>query len=237
MVSINIKRKNKMNLNLVLDQRNNSYISEQFRTIRTNMYFSTINQKLKTIVITSARKEAGKSFTAANLAVTMAKENKRVLLVDADLRRPSVHHTFKLNNIIGLTTLLAEYNLPTSKVVNYNTQYKLYILTSGPVPPNPSELLSSDRMADVMRMLESEYDFIIYDMPPILSVTDAQLIANRVDGTVFVMPKGQITQDEAIKSKELLEIAGANVIGAIFNKAGKKSPDYYYDTQRDKYGD
>ncbi|WP_423189026.1 CpsD/CapB family tyrosine-protein kinase [Alkalibacterium sp. f15] len=220
--------------NLVVDNNPNSSISEQFRTIRTNLHFSMIDRKFKTIVITSAGQGAGKSFAAINLAATIASENKRVLLVDADLRRPTVNRTFRLNNYLGLTTLLADKDLSASKVIRYNRNTNLYILTSGAIPPNPSELLSSDRMNEIMKELEADFDLIIYDMPPVLAVTDAQILASKVDGTIFVLPKGQVTEEDAMKSKELLDIVGARVIGAIFNRVKKKNNDYYYQSIKEE---
>lgn len=223
-------RKNKSNdkaTKLVVSVRPQSYVSEQFRTIRTNIQYSMIDKKVKSIVLTSARQGAGKSFISSNLAVTLASENKRILLVDADFRKPSVQKIFKLKNSLGLSTLLTDDELTTEKVVQYSRYNNLYVLPSGAIPPNPSELLNSEKMSKIMEELKKDFDFIIYDMPPLLEVADAQILAGKVDGTIFVIPKGQLTEEDALKSKELLSIAGARVLGAVMNWDEKTDHGYY----------
>lgn len=212
---------------LVVGVRPQSYVSEQFRTIRTNLQYSMIDKKVKSIVITSARQGAGKSFISSNLAVTLASEQKRILLVDADFRKPSVQKIFRLKNSLGLSTLLNDSKLTTKDVVQYSRYNDLYILPSGAIPPNPSELLNSEKMSKIMNELEKDFDFIIYDMPPILEVADAQILAGKVEGTIFVLPKGQVTEEDAIKSKELLSIAGARILGAVINWEEKTDHGYY----------
>lgn len=236
---MSIKRKKKKDSTITkLIVKNNKYtnVSEQFRTIRTNIQYSVVNKKIKSIVITSARQGAGKSFAAANLAVTLASENKRILLVDADFRRPSVHKIFKVKNNEGLTSLLNDESLSVKSFIQYNRTNNLYVLPSGAIPPNPSELLNSDRMDTVLEELENEFDFIIFDMPPVLAVTDAQIVAGKVDGTIFIIPKGQVTEEDVFKSKDLLTIVDAKILGAIINKVEKKKSDYSYtQSQQDEY--
>lgn len=213
---------------LVVASKPNSVVSEQFRTIRTNIQFSMVDENLKSIVITSAGPGSGKSIVSANLAATFASEDKRVLLVDADLRKPTVHKTFRVRNNDGLTTLLTDRNAKLENVI-YPTHVKgLYALTSGAIPPNPAELLASKRMNELMKELEGKFDLIVYDMPPIIAVTDAQIMASKVDGTIFVLPKSQASKEEVLKSKELLEMVNANVLGAVFNRVEKASDNYYY---------
>ncbi len=213
---------------LVVSSKPNSVVSEQFRTIRTNIQFSMVDENLKSLVITSAGPGSGKSIISANLAATFASEDKRVLLVDADLRKPTVHKTFRVRNNDGLTTLLTDRGTRIEDMVYRTNIQGLYTLTSGAIPPNPAELLGSKRMDELMKELEEEFDFIVYDMPPVLAVTDAQVMASKADGTIFVLPKGQATKDEVLKSKELLEMVNANVLGAIFNRVEKASDSYYY---------
>lgn len=213
---------------LIVKNKKNTNVSEQFRTIRTNIQYSVGEKKIKSVVITSARKGAGKSFAAANLAVTLAAENKRILLVDADFRKPSIHKIFRVQNTVGLTSLLNDENLSVKNNIQYNGLNNLYILPSGAIPPNPSELLNSDRMSSVLEELEQSFDFIIFDMPPVLSVTDAQIIAGKVDGTIFIIPKGEATEEDIFKSKELLTIVNAKILGVIINKVEKKRKDYKY---------
>lgn len=213
---------------LVVATKPNSVVSEQFRTVRTNIQFSMVDQDLKSLVVTSAGPGSGKSIISANLAATFASEDKRVLLVDADLRKPTVHKTFRIRNNDGLTTLLTDRGSQIEDLI-YRTHIEgLYALTSGAIPPNPAELVGSKRMNELMKDLEENFDLIIYDMPPIIAVTDAQIMASKVDGTIFVLPKGQATKEEVLKSKEMLEMVNANVLGAIFNRVEKASDSYYY---------
>lgn len=213
---------------LVVSSKPNSVVSEQFRTIRTNIQFAMIDKDLKSLVVTSAGPGSGKSIVSANLAATFASEDKRVLLVDADLRKPTVHKTFRVRNNDGLTTLLTDRHVKIEDMIYPTHVNGLFALTSGVIPPNPAELLNSKRMNELMKELEEVFDLIIYDMPPIIAVTDAQVMASKADGTIFVLPKGQATKEEALKSKELLELVNANVIGAIFNRVEKSSDSYYY---------
>lgn len=213
---------------LIVSSRPTAVVSEQFRTIRTNIQFSMVDENLKSLVITSAGPGSGKSIISANLAATFASEEKRVLLVDADLRKPTVHKTFRVRNNDGLTTLLTDRGAQIEEMV-YRTHVEgLYALTSGAIPPNPAELLGSKRMNELMKELEDFFDLIIYDMPPVMAVTDAQIMASKADGTIFVLPKGQATKEEVLKSKELLEMVDANVLGAVFNRVEKSSDSYYY---------
>ncbi|WP_161879554.1 CpsD/CapB family tyrosine-protein kinase [Alkalibacterium sp. MB6] len=213
---------------LVVVNKPTSVVSEQFRTLRTNIQFSMIDDTLKTIVVTSAEPNAGKSTVSANLAATFSSQEKRVLLVDADLRKPTIHKIFKVRNKDGLTTLLTNRDTQLDEVV-YGTQKEgLFILTSGAIPPNPAELLGSKRMLEIIKEMEDYFDLIIFDMPPILAVTDAQVMASKVDGTLFVIPKGSTKQDLILKSKDLLEKVNANVLGAVLNRVNKSDEEYYY---------
>lgn len=210
--------------------KNNKFtrVSEQFRTIRTNIQHSVNTGKIKSIVITSARDGEGKSFAAANLAVTLAAENKRILLVDADFRKPSIHKIFKTDNHRGLTSLLKNPLLSSRHLIQFNAANNLNILPSGPIPTNPSELLNSNRMDDVINELERNYDVIVYDMPPVLSVTDAQIVSGKVDGTIFIISKGYVTEEDVMKAGELLSIVDAKILGAIINKVDRSKRKYVY---------
>lgn len=223
-----LKETNGERPSLITLTRPSSVIAEQFRTIRTNIQFSMVDQDLKTIVVTSAGPGAGKSTISANLAVTFASQGKKVLLVDADMRKPTVHKTFRLPNHDGLTTLLTEKDVQISDIAHRAPTEGLFIITSGVIPPNPSELLASKRMDRLMNELEQIFDLIIFDMPPVIAVTDAQVMASKVDGTIFVIPKGLTNKDMVLKSKDLLEKVHANVIGAIFNRVEISGDNYYY---------
>lgn len=213
---------------LVVINKPASVVSEQFRTIRTNIQFSMVDETLKTIVVTSAGPSSGKSTVASNLAATFSSEEKRVLLVDADLRKPTVHKTFKVRNNDGLTTLLTDKQAKLEEAVYRTHTEGLFILTSGAIPPNPAELLGSQRMNEVQKEMLEYFDLIIFDMPPVLAVTDAQVLASKTDGVLFVIPKGQVKQDEVIKAKDLLEKVQANILGAVLNRVEKSDDSYYY---------
>lgn len=213
---------------LVVLNKPSSVVSEQFRTVKTNIQFSMVDETLRTIVVTSAGPAAGKSTVAANLAATFASNEKKVLLVDADLRKPTVHKTFKVRNNDGLTTLLTDRNASLEEVIYRTHSDGLYVLTSGAIPPNPAELLASKRMEEIKQEMLDYFDLIIFDMPPLLAVTDAQVMASKTDGVLFVIPKGKANKEEVIKAKDLLEKVQANVLGAILNRVDKSDDSYYY---------
>ncbi|MBE9906816.1 CpsD/CapB family tyrosine-protein kinase [Enterococcus casseliflavus] len=207
-----------------------SPISEQYRTIRTNIQFaSSVDKQIKTIVITSSGPGEGKSTTSANLAVVFAKSGQRVLLVDADMRKPTVYKTFSLSNAIGLSTVLS-----TSTSVLEASQKtvidNLSVLTSGPKPPNPSELLGSARMNQVIEEVKNLYDIVIFDMPPVVAVTDAQIMASKVDGTLLVVRENVSRKESLTKAKDLLNMVQSRIIGVVYNGAehAKDSGYYYY---------
>ncbi|CZQ85002.1 capsular exopolysaccharide family [Trichococcus flocculiformis] len=215
-------------LSLISKLRPKSVIAEQYRIIRTNIQFSMIDRDVKSIVMTSSGPWEGKSTTSANLASVFTDQGKWVLLVDADLRKPTVQRTFGLSNIVGLTTLLSSPEQELTEVIQQVTGTDLYVLTSGPIPPNPSELLNSNRMNILMKRFEDMFDIIIYDMPPVTSVTDAQIMAAKADGVVFVIRHGVSHKDSVLNAKELLEMVNANILGVVFNGVEKKTDYSYY---------
>lgn len=213
---------------LVVVNKPSAVVSEQFRTIRTNIQFSMVDTSLKTLSITSAGPSSGKSVVSANLAATFANEDKKVLLVDADLRKPTLHKTFKVRNNDGLTTLLTNKDSSLGDVIYRTHTDGLYILTSGAIPPNPAELLSSKRMLELIDDMKGFFDLVIFDLPPVLAVTDAQVISSKTDGAIFVVPKGLVNKDQVIQSRDLLDKVNANVLGAILNRVEKSDDNYYY---------
>lgn len=206
-----------------------SVISEEFRTLRTNIQFSMVDKQLSTLMFTSAAPGEGKTTVASNVAVVFASQGKRVLLVDADMRNPSVHRLFNFVNHRGLTNLLTEHKTTIQDVVHRTTKKNLFVLTCGLIPPNPSELLASKRMDQLIENMKKHFDLIIFDLPPILAVTDAQVMANKTDGTVFVIRDGVAEKQSLYKAKELLEHVHANVIGVVYNdKKREENPAYQY---------
>ncbi len=204
-----------------------SPISEQYRTIRTNIQYSSIDKEIRAIMVTSSGPAEGKSTTAANLAVTFSQLGKKVLLVDADLRKPTVHHTFGVNNLFGFTTVLTKQKT-LDKTILETEEQDLYILTSGPIPPNPAELLSSKSMEQFIEDAKSQFEYIIFDTPPLLAVADPQILANQVDASILVVFSEKTEIDQAKKSKELLENAQSKLLGVVLNHKEVQNGDYYY---------
>lgn len=216
----------KMARKLVTIANDHSFISEQFRTIRTNITFSMPDREIKTILVTSATPGEGKSTNAANIGVVFAQEGKRVVIVDADLRKPTMHYTFLLQNARGLSNLLTRH-FTISEVVNNTDIANLYVLTSGPIPPNPAELLASTLMGSVIEELKKEFDIIIFDAPPLLSVTDAQILSNKCDGTVLIVNSGVAENESVLKAKSSLEASKANILGVVLNNYKMPLHQYY----------
>lgn len=205
-----------------------SPVSEAYRAIRTNLQFAGAGKQLKTLVFTSAIPGEGKSTTVANLAIAMGQDDKKILLIDCDMRKPVVHRRFGLLNR-GLSNCFAE-DLPLKEVIQADVFPNLDVVTSGPVPPNPAELLGSKKMEALLQEAAETYDYVFLDMPPVLAVTDAALMSSRVDGTVIILGSGDIGPDEGKQAKELLEKVHANILGVILNKVPQhhKSGYYYY---------
>lgn len=204
-----------------------SPISESYRMLRTNINFSAVDGDLKVIMITSAGPDEGKSTTAANLAVVYAQSDKKVLIIDADLRKPTMHHTFQESNRWGLSSLLVGQTT-LSEVITSTSVENLDLLTAGYNAPNPSELLASKRMRIILDELKSMYDMIIIDTPPALVVTDSRVLASMCDGVLIVIDSGRIKRETSLKVKAGLEHVNARILGVIVNNVERKNHDYYY---------
>ena len=205
-----------------------SPITEQYRTVRTNIQFSAIDTPIRSIMITSPGPGEGKSTTASNLAVVFAQQGKKVLIVDSDLRRPTLHYTFGFTNTIGLTNVLTR-QIHIKESIRSTDVENLYFMPSGPIPPNPAELLGSSAMDQLIADLYEMFDLVIFDVPPVLAVADAQVMANQVDAAILVVSSGQSDRDGAVKAKEILEQTKSKLLGAVLNnKEEDRTTHYYY---------
>ncbi|PIC64052.1 capsular biosynthesis protein [Sporosarcina sp. P13] len=204
-----------------------SVVSEQFRTLRTNINFSMPDHDLKSILFTSAVPGEGKSTASANTAVVFAQQGKKVLLIDADMRKPTTHYTFSRMNATGLSNLLTR-QWELDDVIQQTDIEGLDLITSGPIPPNPVELLSSKTMDTLLEKLKAKYDLLIFDAPPVLSVTDAQILSNKAEGTILVLNAGKTEKDSVLKAKEALVSSQANILGTVFNNFVLHKDHYYY---------
>ncbi len=201
--------------------------SEAYRTLRTNLSFYSLDDPLRTLVVTSPTANEGKSGTAANLAVTMAQGGRRTILVDCDLRRPSLHTLFGLDNAAGLTTMLLDESqeAPLQPVGVDN----LWLLPGGPQPPNPADLLGSRQMERVLEGLLQRADMLLIDAPPVLGFSDAVILGARADGVLLVLRAGKTRREDAEQAKAQLERANARIVGATLTDAPLERPlgDYY----------
>ncbi len=229
-----VKPKDEGSAGLIALTEPRSAAAEAFRALRTNIQFASPDKPVHTILATSTSPDDGKSTTIANLAVTFAASGSPTILVDADLRRPHLHKLFRLPNEQGLTTLVSEMarkggdadldsHLQATGVPN------LQVLTSGPVPPNPAEILASQRMADILARLREKAEYVLIDTPPVIAVADAAVLAPRVDGVFLVINAGKTKRDLAAKARDILLQVNANLLGVVLNNAklDKSAYEYY----------
>ncbi len=219
---------------LITVEKPKSVISEKYRGIRTNILFSTADNDVETIVFTSEKPDAGKTTVSANVAITYAQAGYKTLLIDGDMRKPTQHYIFNTDNTDGFSNLIIN-KTDYSKAIHKTDIVNLDLLTSGPIPPNPSELIGSEKSLEVFEYLRNEYDFIIIDTPPVNTVTDAQLFAEIAKYVVYVVDVQKNDRKAVKKGKELIEKAGAKILGVVLNKAPEdKSSSYYYYYGKDK---
>ncbi len=205
-----------------------SQVAEAYRSLRTNLEFSSLDEPIHTMVVTSAGMNEGKSTTLANLAVTMAQAGKRVVLVDADLRRPSLHTLFDKQNNVGLTNMVVDDAMMDKPPLQETEVENLFLITSGILPPNPAEVVGSRRMEEIIQKLLEKVDVILFDTPPVIAVTDAALLASKVDGVLLVVRAGSTKRDHARRAKKLLEKVNARLIGAVLNNVSLDAQMYGY---------
>jgi len=202
-------------------------ISEAYRVLRTNLGFSAVDDGLNSMLVTSSTPSEGKSTTAANVAIVMAQTGKRVILVDADLRRPVQHKIFNISNNRGLTTAILDTETSVKEHIEASDVNNLYIMSSGPIPPNPSELLSSQRMEQLLLALQKIADFVIFDTPPVLTVTDSTILAPKVGGTLLVVDTGNTRRSTLMQSSELLNNSNGHIYGVVLNRLQASRRGYY----------
>jgi protein-tyrosine kinase len=234
-LSSQVKRSEGNEAGLVAYSEPKSAAAEAYRTLRTNIQFASPDNPVHTILATSTSPDDGKSTTLANLAITFAAAGSATVLVDADLRRPHQHTIFGLPNDTGLTTLVAELARATDREKDsaslplQPTQVEnLRVLTSGPLPPNPAEILSSQRMAEILAMLRESAEYVLIDTPPIIAVTDAAVLAPRVDGVLLVVNAGKTKRDLAVKARDMLRQVNAHILGVVLNNAQVDKSAYAY---------
>ncbi|RLT42671.1 MAG: polysaccharide biosynthesis tyrosine autokinase [Chloroflexi bacterium] len=225
---------------LVVLSKPQSSTSEAFRALRTNIRFSRVGQELRSLVVTSAGPGEGKTTVAANLAVVLAQSGQRVLLIDADMRRPTVHKRFQLVNNLGLSSLMLAEDPTNPLVLERYLQpgpvENLRILTCGPIPPNPAELLSTEFARSLFTHLEQSVDIVIYDSPPALTVTDAVILSSRADAVLQVVRAGVTRRDVALRCREVLQRVGANALAPLLNRVKANDVGYYHYYYYSKYG-
>jgi len=222
---------------LVTQSRPQSQMAESYRALRTSLLLTSLGGPPKVILVTSALPQEGKTTTSINTAIVLAQKGTRVLLIDADLRRPSIHKTLGMGPKTGLSNVLTGNATLQQAVVRSNILPTLFVLTAGTPPPNPAELLASSNMKDILAELREQYDHIVVDTPPTLSVTDAVVMSTRADAVVLVIRSGQTTKQALRRSRDILMQVNARVAGVLLNAVDLTSPDYYYYYEyQGKYG-
>jgi non-specific protein-tyrosine kinase len=207
-------------------------VAEAFRTLRTNITFASVDAPLRRILVTSSTPQEGKTTISSNLAVVLAQAEKRVLLVDADLRRPQVHRKFGLSNRLGLTNLFLHALESLNGVIQISEGTRLGVLASGGTPPNPAELLTSQKMTEILDQLNQVFEMIVIDSPPALTVTDAVALSPGMDGIILVAKPGVTKRGDFKQTLEHLQAVGARVLGVVLNEVDPASRKYGYYYQR-----
>ena len=217
---------NRVYRGFVVEDKPKSIAAEAYRTLRTNIQYSSFDKEIKTIAVTSSEPAEGKSTVSGNLALSFAQNDKKVILLDCDLRKPSVHKNFRISNIKGLSEVLLGKIYINEAIQKRNDN--LDVLTSGKIPPNPSEMLSSMAMTNLIEELKEKYDVIILDTAPLKAVTDAQILATKVDGTILVTRAERTKREAVLEAESLLDKVGANIIGIVLHAVENNRNKYYY---------
>lgn len=210
----------------IVQKNPKSIAAEAYRSLKTNIQYSSFDKEYKTIVITSSNPGEGKSTTSGNLALTLAEGESRVLLVDCDMRKPSMHKNFRVTNTYGIADIL----LQRKKVMDVAHMYNknLSIITAGKVPPNPAEMLGSKAMSAFLEEMKEHFDYIILDTPPVQVVADAQILSTKVDGTIIVVRAGVTKKEDVNDTVNTLKKVNANIIGTVLHAVDSSKNKYYY---------
>lgn len=210
----------------IVEEKPKSVAAENYRILRTNIQYSSFDNDIKSILVTSSEPGEGKSTTTGNLALSFAQTSQKTIIIDCDLRKPSLHKKFKISNQLGLSDVLIG-NASLEKCLSKHNNY-LDILTSGKIPPNPSEMLGSKAMENLLSYLKGNYKYIILDTAPLRAVTDAQILSTKVDGIILVVRAESTKMESMMQAKGLLENVNANILGTVLNGVETSKSNYYY---------
>lgn len=220
-------KENKVSKNLITYISPTSVVSEAYRRLRTNLMYSSVDKKLKSVIITSPDMQDGKTVTACNLAISMATTENKVLLIDADLRKPNIHNQFNMENRIGLTNIIMEESDLDEALHEFDDIQNLEILTAGTLPPNPSEILASNKLKEFIRYISNIYDIVIIDTPPLCYVSDGIILAGMVDGVILTV-SAQVTKiNHAQTAVKALRNVDASILGVVMTKIKRKKTEEY----------
>ena len=210
----------------IVDEKPKSIAAEAYRTLRTNIQYSSFDEEIRTIVVTSSEPGEGKSTTAGNIALSFAQAAKKTVIIDCDLRKPSLHKKFKISNIGGLSDILIGKEKIDDVIHHFNEE--LDVITSGKLPPNPAEMLGSRTMERLLVALKERYDIIILDTAPLQAVTDAQILSTKSDGIILVVRAHATKRESVIQAKGLIEKVGGKILGTVLNGVENTRGKYYY---------
>lgn len=210
----------------IVDKKPKSVAAEAYRTLRTNIQYSSFDEEVRVIVVTSSDPGEGKSTISGNIAMTFEQDSKRTLIIDCDLRKPSLHKKFKISNSAGLSEILIGKEKIDSVVYKFNDY--LHVITSGKLPPNPSEMLGSKTMERLLNELKERYDVIILDTAPLQVVTDAQILSRRADGVILVVKANTTNREDVLQAKNSVEKVGGKILGTVLNASDFLRDNYNY---------
>ncbi|MBS1793989.1 MAG: polysaccharide biosynthesis tyrosine autokinase [Acidobacteria bacterium] len=220
----------KANTELLINNDPRSSLAEAYRQLRTSILLSTAGHAPKSLLITSSLPSEGKTTTAVNTAISLAQTGAKVLVIDADMRRPRLHTVFGISNAEGLSSVLSSEMRDTQilDIIQYDDDAKLHLMPSGPIPPNPAELIGSEQMVNMLKVLQQHFTHVVVDSPPIASFTDGVLVASMVDGVILVVHSGKSSRQVVRRSRQLLADVGAKIFGVVLNNVNLNSQDNYY---------